>query len=806
MEASSTDLLLNDEQLPEDIRKNIQPFLGSDFAPQNYSREVVQQSSLSLGENLAIIEASILALDTSLKNQVLDDHDQLTANVSAIDVLDVALTDLDVSVSQLLSLSSATLDQLRGTFQNFSNRVDAFEKSRKAAELLRSSNRIVQTAKRLRACLEENNFDYARAAMIIQDVEPVSEDSELRSLEFLSADLKYISKTVKDFPAMIVRELERSINEQNMVETGKALDACLIIGRAEEASTRLTELFIRNIEASIQEGLDIQQLISQGDIPYTNATTNATTNKNARLPGRTTLPSVQNSPALRTVFWSKVSSIFDAVYQNQLRIELMESVYVRRYEEHSLYRYVLDAKDIDEGRISKDFIARVSSAIKSGLEKCGKESGFAQQTLENDFPKLLKIVKDTSNRIRTTSLYLEDSDIDSLRRSIKPFEELFVSRSLSRLLDPVNIVIADNSALPTDEDLNGIYRAVTMEISICSVDQVLASLCLRNVSKTLRTAFVKLEGLIATDGEATQVTGNISSKQQTNFKIVNLSVKIAEETLKIIETKIQNKKADVKNLTDEISSASHIPVSNALNPLIASLVDSVEAILLTMHDEDFSAGQHEADVETMEILDSTGSLYMRELHQFLSRAQQTFLSQINPRNAFLRGFISRFARRCLELFVRHTSLLRPVGKQGRLKLAADFAQMEAALAPLNLHSSEYGKELQVLKEFRPLLFQSPAQMVGNPSVGLVVPYSVVLCHLFSRAPMEVQSPHRVAGWSVSRYSRFLDEHPSEREKLLVIQNSLESYAQLVRNRGETHYAAIYPLMKDMLTVALEASQ
>ena len=550
------------------------------------------------------------------------------------------------------------------------------------------------------------------------------------------------------------------------------------------------------LQASIQDGLDIQQLTSQSDLPNTSSSS-----KNSRLPGRTTLPSVQNSPALRTAFWSKVSSIFDAVYQNQLRIELMESVYVRRYEEYSLY--TLDAEDVDEGRISTDFIQRVSTAIKTGLEKCGKDSSFAQQTLENDFPKLLKIVKDTSNRIRSTSLYLEDSDIDALRTAINSFEELFVSRSLSRLLDPVNIAFAENNVLPSNEDLNGVYRVVTMEIAISSVDPVLASLCLKNIGKTLRTVFIKLEGLTATDGEATQVTGNLTSKQQKNFKIVELSVRISEEIQKILETKIQNKNSDMINLTEQIYSAYQIPIQNILNPLMASLLDSVEAILLTMQEEDFSAGLEEADVETVEILDSTGSLYMRELHEFLNRAQQTFLSQINTKHNLLRSFISRFARRCLELFVRHTSLLRPVGKHGRLKLAADFAQMEAALAPLNLHSSEYGKELQVLKAFRPLLFQSPVQISENATVGSVVPYSVVLHHLFSRAPMELQSPFKVMGWSISRYSRFLDEHPAERERLLVVQRSLESYAQLVRSRGETHYAVIYPLMKDMLSVALE---
>jgi hypothetical protein len=33
------------------------------------------------------------------------------------------------------------------------------------------------------------------------------------------------------------------------------------------------------------------------------------------------------------------------------------------------------------------------------------------------------------------------------------------------------------------------------------------------------------------------------------------------------------------------------------------------------------------------------------------------------------------ATRCLDLFVRHASLLRPLGDGGKMKLAADFAQV-----------------------------------------------------------------------------------------------------------------------------------
>ena len=44
---------------------------------------------------------------------------------------------------------------------------------------------------------------------------------------------------------------------------------------------------------------------------------------------------------------------------------------------------------------------------------------------------------------------------------------------------------------------------------------------------------------------------------------------------------------------------------------------------------------------------------------------------------------------------------------------------------------------------RPLLFQTPEDIVNNPSMGESLPFSVVLHYLFSRAPIELKYPHEV---------------------------------------------------------------
>ena len=99
--------------------------------------------------------------------------------------------------------------------------------------------------------------------------------------------------------------------------------------------------------------------------------------------------------------------------------------------------------------------------------------------------------------------------------------------------------------------------------------------------------------------------------------------------------------------------------------------------------------------------------------------------------------------RCLDLFVRHASLLRPLGEGGKMKLAADFAQMELAIASFYDRPTELGRSYRVLRSFRPLLFQTVDHLAQSAAVGDVIPYSLVLHFLFARAPSELKSPHQV---------------------------------------------------------------
>lgn len=68
------------------------------------------------------------------------------------------------------------------------------------------------------------------------------------------------------------------------------------------------------------------------------------------------------------------------------------------------------------------------------------------------------------------------------------------------------------------------------------------------------------------------------------------------------------------------------------------------------------------------------SLYMRELQGFIARVMNDYFRPLQCLD-FLYDSTENIAQRAITLFIRHASILRPLGEGGKMRLAADFAQV-----------------------------------------------------------------------------------------------------------------------------------
>jgi hypothetical protein len=541
-------------------------------------------------------------------------------------------------------------------------------------------------------------------------------------------------------------------------------------------------------------------------------------------PGRANFPSSGNMVALRATLWSNLESALDVIVVHAAEAACLQLVLCRRRDSVSHLTFLELLHSAGEGKghggaVLAAFWSGAVAALAKGLSTATQDSGFLKQALEGEYPKLLRLFNEMWQRLRASAADLRpetfqglskrttgavwnpllEANMDGgLRATIEGMERAYLSRSLSRLFDPVNLMFSSGD-VPTDAELHQVFKGVASEINVASsVDTQLAITVGRNVAKTVRLMAVKCEQMLVTDGEASQVVGYPTDGQRRNVAIVNCLWRFRVGVQRIVNDS-QLPVEGAETIVEALADIDRLTTAG-INPLLNSVSDAIEAIIATLHNEDFAA---EAKGSTADA--ASCSPYMRELQTFLSRMAADFLRDFEPQ-ALVAAAAAPLAARAIQQFVVQASLVRPVNAVGRKRLADDCSELERALEPLySVGGSMAGDacpELPVafatLRAFRGLVTATPEGLIESPLVGQDLPTSLALHLLFGWAPRELRSPHDTANWSLSRYTRWLEDHPNEEERLRLIQGALEGYVASTRAKGEKSYAFPYPLMLQML--------
>ena len=336
---------------------------------------------------------------------------------------------------------------------------------------------------------------------------------------------------------------------------------------------------------------------------------------------------------------------------------------------------------------------------------------------------------------------------------------------------------------PQKEELDKVFKAINSEVAYAQVDKVLHDTVIKNVAKTVKLMCAKCEHLI--DCSASQVVGYPTNEQRRNVEVVNclFSFYVGIESILGGSNNDYSSK-DIEKL-----------IKSAIEPLIQSVVDAVEAILITMHNENFN-------LDT--VYNYSFSPYMRELNDFIAKIHGNFLSKFDCKTLVAESTFP-LGQRTIDLFILHASIVRPVSANGQIKLSQDCDHLEKALEPIFNIIQAWNPvcletKLEELAHFKTLITTKTEEITPESKIikdKLLKP-SIVLHVLFSRAPNEIKSPHESAGWSISRYSSWLEDHQNETDRLQLIQGALESYVAATKAKKEKSFAFPYNLMLNVL--------
>uniref|UniRef100_A0A8C8ZWV8 Conserved oligomeric Golgi complex subunit 5 n=1 Tax=Prolemur simus TaxID=1328070 RepID=A0A8C8ZWV8_PROSS len=770
-------------------------FLNEDFDVKTYTSQSIHQAVIA--EQLAKLAQGISQLDKELHLQVVARHEDLLAQATGIESLEGVLQMMQTRIGALQGAVDRMKAKIVEPYNKIVARTAQLARLQVACDLLRRIIRILYLCKRLQGQLQGGSREITKAAQSLNELDYLSQGIDLSGIEVIENDLLFIARARLEVENQAKRLLEQGVETQNPTQVGTALQVFHNLGILKDTIISVVDGYRVTLEENIKNTLDIKVLTQ----PSQSAVRGG--------PGRSTMPTPGNTAAFRASLWTNMEKLMDLICSVCGQVQHLQKVLAKKRDPVSHICFIEEILKDGQPEIFYKFWNSVTEALPSQFHGTINTSAFLKQACEGEYPKLLRLYNDFWKRLQqysqniqgnfnasgTTDLFvdlqhMEDDTQDifipkkpdydpekALKDSLQPYEAAYLSKSLSRLFDPINLVFPPGGRNPPSSDeLDGIIKTIASELNVAAVDANLTLAVSKNVAKTIQLYGVKSEQLLSTQGDASQVIGPLTEGQRRNVAVVNSLYKLHQSVTKGI----------------------HALMENAVQPLLTSVGDAIEAIIITMHQEDFSGS-----LSSSGKLDVPCSLYMKELQGFIARVMSDYFKHFECLD-FVFDNTEAIAQRAIELFIRHASLIRPLGEGGKMRLAADFAQMELAVGPFCRRVSNLGKSYRMLRSFRPLLFQTSENVANSPTLGDIIPFSIVIQFLFTRAPAEMKSPLQKAEWSHARFSQWLDDHPSEKDRLLLIRGALEAYVQTVRSREGKEFAPVYPIMVQLLQKAMSA--
>lgn len=788
------------------------PFLEEDFDVQSHTSQMVQ--GVVIAEQLNKLTLGINRLEREIESQVGSHYEDLLSQATGVETLEDVLNTMHTRIQTLLAGVERLRVRVVDPYQRVEKHTLILGRLQATCELLRRVIRCLMLSQRLQQQLANGPRDITKAASSLSELDHLGRDVDLTGLEVLERDQRLVRQARSDVEKQAVAMMDRGMEAQNQTQVATALQVFHNLGILVPSVEKVLESLITRLNNSVSLSLDV------------NALTQVNQDTKKAGPGKAIMPAPGQSAQFRASLWSNLEKLMDDIYHVCVQTSHLHKVLAKKRDPVTHVCFLDEVQRHSNSDLFTRVWRNITRILTEEFAKAAQDSPFIRQALEVDYPKLVRLYGDLWRRLEGISLEMrhtstdistsgvdgdigEDDEVDkgdkkieefdpeqALRHTLVPLEKAYLSRSLSRLFDPVNLMFAAQDAPPAKDEVDALIKTITSELNISAVDKSLSETVARNVVKTLQLFCTKCEQLLVTDGEASQVIGTPTAGQALNGAVVNQLLYVRSQIERTASATLAHLPQPVTNTLLQALPAIDALMASAVQPLFLSITQAVEAIILTMHNEDFSGGDTGGS-------DSQCSLYMKELQGFINRVAMDYVAIYQP-SAIIKENVHMLACRCLELFVRHASLLRPIGDGGKLRLAADFAQMELAINPLCSRPSELGKPYRIVRTFRPLLFQTTDHISASPSIGDVIPYSVILHFLFAKAPPELRSPHQTAGWSVSRYSNWLDEHRDERERLQLVRGALEAYVANVRSRNLTQFAPVYPVMLKLLERGMSA--
>ncbi|KAL5999285.1 Conserved oligomeric Golgi complex subunit [Asimina triloba] len=802
-------------------------FLSPDFDSTRFSSQAL--SSGSAAARAEKLEDGIHLLEKQLRSEVLSRHDDLLAQLSSLKDAESALSVVRSGISNLQSSVRRVRLEIAEPHRQIRTKTVQLSNLHVTSELLQFTVRAIRLSKKLRDMMaaaeaEPEKLDLSKAAQMHHEIGALCEENGLSGITVVDEEMVWLAEMGNRLRSEAMKVLERGMEGLNQAEVGSGLQVFYNLGELRSTVDGLINKYRSQAVKSIASALDMKAISA------------ASGNFGPGGIHRSGTPQIGAGSKAKEGLWQRMNSCMDQLHSIMVAVWHLQRVLSKKRDPftHVLFldevlqsfisRGVIHVQENDPMPTDRVWEALVKS-FTSQMKSAFTASSFVKEIFTSGYPKLFSMIENILERIS------RDTDVkgvlpavtaegkDQMVASIDVFQTEFQRLCLTRLSDLVDSIfpVSVRGSSPSKEQISKIILRIQEEIEAVKPDAHLTLIVMREIGKALLLLGQRAEfqvqllsfhlvmqkgtpvvssvlkiAIISTGPDARQVTGPATPAQIRNFTLC--------QHLQEIHIRISSTVSGLPAVAAEVLSPAlgsiYGVACDAVTSMFQAMLDRLEGCILQMHDQNFSVLGMDAAT------DNNASAYMEELQKCVVRFRTEFLSRllpsslthsVNPSSESLAmRLVRRMASRVLIFFIRHAALVRPLSESGKLRMARDMAELELAVGQNLFPVEQLGAPYRALRAFRPVIFLEVSQFGESPLLQDLPP-NVILHHLYSRGPDELQSPMQRNKLTPLQYSLWLDSQ-GEEQIWKGIKATLDDYAAKVRARGDKEFSPVYPLM------------
>ncbi|KAG8386706.1 hypothetical protein BUALT_Bualt03G0176900 [Buddleja alternifolia] len=763
-------------------------FLSPDFNPTHFSSAAL--SSGSAASRIEKLQDGLRLLDTQLRHEVLSRHHDLLHQLSSVQAAESSLSSLRSSLSSLQSSLRRARSELSDPHRLISAHTHQLNNLHSTSLLLQCTIRTLRLIHKLKNLVDSqpdaSKWDLSKAAQLHCEILTLYNESHLSGIDAVDAELKWVVEIGSKIREEGMKVLEKGLESLNQAEVGLGLQVFYNMGELRGTVDGLVIKYKQIGVKSVSNALDMKA-ISSG--------------YGGGGPGgvqRHGTPQIGGSAKAREALWQRMSGCMDQLHSIVLAVWHLQRVLSKKRDPFTHVLLLDEVMQEGDPTLTDRVWDALVKSFASQMKSVFTASSFVKEIFTVGYPKLLTTIENLLERIsRDTDVKgvppaLSSEGKEQMVSAIEIFQTAFLALCLSRLSDLVNSVfpMSSRGSVPSKEHISRIISRIQEEIEAVQLDAHLTLRVLREISKILLLLAERAEYQISTGPEGRQITGHATPSQLKNFTLC--------QHLQEVHTRITSMISGLPTVASDVLSPAlgtiYGVAGDSVTSLFQAMLDRLESCVLQIHEQNFGTLGLDA------AMDDNASPYMEELQKSILHFRAEFLARLLPSSgAILSGtetictrLVRSMASRVLIFFIRHASLVRPLSESGKLRMARDMAELELAVAQNLFPVEQLGPPYRALRAFRPVIFLETTQLGSSPLLQDLPP-SVILHHLYSRAPEDLQSPLQRNKLTPLQYSLWMDSQ-GEDQIWKGVKATLDDYAAKVRGRGDKEFSPVYPLM------------